>query len=228
MCQPVDPLLSLMQPLAVLHGVTAPTAERIGKVSGGPLVKDLLFHMPETYVDRRARPTIAAAEPGTVATMQVLVASIQKPEPGTKQPWRVIVSDETGVAEIAMWSQELLGKLKPKTTVMLSGKVELFQDRKQIRNPRVVDVERAASLPPLEPVWPLTARLVQPQIERAMRAALRAVPEFPEWHDQALLRREGWPSFRDALHAVQAPTAPPATRHATAWPMTSSWRTKWR
>ena len=209
MCQPVDPLLPFFQPLDQLRGVSAPTAERIAKVAGGRLVRDLLFHMPETYVDRRARPTIADAEPGTVATLAVEVVSVQAPEAGSKQPWRVTVGDVTGFAEVAMWNKDLLGKLRPKQAVMLSGKVEMFGDRKQIRSPRVVDADRAEGLPPLEPVWPLTAKLVQQQVERAMRAALGTVPEFPEWHDAALLRREGWPGFREALRAVQAPEAPP-------------------
>ena len=209
MCQPVDPLLPFFQPLDQLRGVSAATAERIAKVAGGRLVRDLLFHMPETYVDRRARPTIADAQPGTVATLAVEVVSVQAPEAGSKQPWRVTVSDVTGFAEVAMWNKDLLGKLRPKQAVMLSGKVEMFGDRKQIRSPRVVDADRAEGLPPLEPVWPLTAKLVQQQVERAMRAALGTVPELPEWHDGPLLKREGWPRFHEALRAVQAPDAPP-------------------
>src|SRR6185437_11020519 len=43
---------------------------------------------------------------------------------------------------------------------------------------------------------------------------LACVPVLPEWHDAALLRREQWPAFIDALRAVQAPeTAEPDRRH---------------
>ena len=32
-----------------------------------------------------------------------------------------------------------------------------------------------------------------------MAQALLRMPDFPEWHDPALLRREKWPGFADAL-----------------------------
>jgi ATP-dependent DNA helicase RecG len=42
-----------------------------------------------------------------------------------------------------------------------------------------------------------------------MTQALGRVPSLPEWHDAALLRRETWPSFIEALRAVQAPMEVP-------------------
>ena len=35
------------------------------------------------------------------------------------------------------------------------------------------------------------------------------MPSLPEWHDAALLRREKWPPFAEALRAVQAPAELP-------------------
>jgi ATP-dependent DNA helicase RecG len=46
-------------------------------------------------------------------------------------------------------------------------------------------------------------------VARAMRAALAALREVPEWQDAPLLRREGWPGFAEALRALHAPEAPP-------------------
>ena len=42
-----------------------------------------------------------------------------------------------------------------------------------------------------------------------MREAIALVPNLPEWHDPALLRREGWPGFREALRAMHLPAEPP-------------------
>src|SRR5262249_47318042 len=48
------------------------------------------------------------------------------------------------------------------------------------------------------------------QVANGIAQALDRVPDLPEWHDAALLRREKWISFHDALHAVQVPdNAPP-------------------
>ena len=71
---------------------------------------------------------------------------------------------------------------------------------------------QADRLPAIEPVWRLTAGLWPRQVGNAMRDALLRLPEFPEWHDPALLRREKWPPFADALRAVQAPGEPPEAR----------------
>ncbi len=203
------PLAPLLQPIAALPGVSEFTAGRIAHVAGGPRVLDLLFHLPETYVDRRTRPTIRDAVPGQVATLAVEVVSVTAPERGTNQPWRVIVTDGTGFAEIPFWKVPPPAPVKPGRKLMLSGRIETFGDRKQVKAPRLVDLERSADLPDLEPVWPLTARLTQQQLEAAMHQALALVPDLPEWHDAALIRREAWPGFRDALHAVQAPKEPP-------------------
>ena len=61
----------------------------------------------------------------------------------------------------------------------------------------------------MEPVWPLVKDLRLSQVAKAMAAALDRLPELPEWHDPALLRREGWPGFAAALQAVQAPEKAP-------------------
>jgi ATP-dependent DNA helicase RecG len=65
-------------------------------------------------------------------------------------------------------------------------------------------------LPLLEPVWPLVKDLRLSQVAKAMGAALERIPDLPEWHDAALLRREKWPGFAAALRAVQAPAEVPS------------------
>jgi ATP-dependent DNA helicase RecG len=37
------------------------------------------------------------------------------------------------------------------------------------------------------------------QVAKAMAAALERLPDFPEWQDPHLLRRESWPAFSEAL-----------------------------
>ena len=203
------PLSPLLAPIADLPGIAPLAADRIAHVARGPRVLDLLFHMPETYIDRRARPTIATALPGAIATLAVEVTGVATPERGTNQPWRVTITDGTGFAEIAYFRIPPPPAVKPGRKLMLSGRIETFGDRKQVRSPRLVDLERGADLPPIEPVWPLTARLKQPDVERAMTHALARLPGLAEWHDPALLRREAWPGFTEALRTVQAPQALP-------------------
>ena len=206
---PNDAIAALLAPIAGLPDVSAGEAALIARVCGGDRVKHLLFHMPESYVDRRNRVNIQAAEPGAIATLEVEVVRIDKPERASQQPWRVILTDGSGFAEMVFFRVPPPASVKPNARLMVSGRIDVFGNTKQIKSPRLVALERRAEMPALEPIWPLTKGLLQHRLERAMHAALAVVPVLPEWHDAALLRREGWLGFREALFAVQKPAEPP-------------------
>ena len=62
-----------------------------------PRLVDLLFHLPASVVDRRARPKIRDAVPGTIVTLEVSVDRHRPPPPGrSRAPHLVHASDETG------------------------------------------------------------------------------------------------------------------------------------
>jgi ATP-dependent DNA helicase RecG len=212
-----DPTAALFAPLTTLKGVGPTVATLIAKAAGGERVIDLLFHLPESYIDRRERLTIAAARtrPGAVVTLAVTVLRHERPQT-PRQPWRVVVTDDTGTAELVYFSTHPKAlaareaQMPPGARLLVSGKAETFGGRLDLRNPdHAVPLERAAHLPAIEPVWRLTAGLWPRQLGAAMRAALEQLPDLPEWHDPALLRREGWPGFAEALRTVHAPTTPP-------------------
>jgi len=205
-----DELLApLFAPVTELRGVGPALAKLIERVAGGPRVLDLLFHMPDSYLDRRSRPTIRTAQPGQVATLAVEVVRQDAPET-PRQPWRVVCTDGTGFMKLVYFGRPPPRPLLPGAKLVVSGKLEGFADRLTMPKPdHVVPAQHASMLPGIEPVWPLTAGLFPGQLRSAMRHALERVPDLDEWHDPALMRREGWPSFRDALRAVQQPDAPP-------------------
>ncbi|HEY0420676.1 MAG TPA: ATP-dependent DNA helicase RecG, partial [Acetobacteraceae bacterium] len=91
--------------------------------------------------------------------------------------------------------------------VLVSGVMD--PQRRMAHPDHIVPEAQAHLLPGLEPVWPLTAGLFGSQIRRAMAVALARIPVLPEWHDKALMAREKFPAFAEALHALQAPAALP-------------------
>jgi ATP-dependent DNA helicase RecG len=205
-----DPLTPLFAPLTVLKGVGSAVGTLLAKAAGGERVIDLLFHLPESYVDRRQRPSIAQARPGQVVTLAVDVVRIEAPA-NQRQPWRVVAADGTGAVDLVFFKFQRERQMPIGAKLLVSGRLELFGGRRSISHPdHVVPATRPDLLPAIEPVWPLTAGLWPRQVASAMAQALERLPSFPEWHDAALLRREKWPAFPEALRAVQAPAELPS------------------
>lgn len=177
---------------------------------------DLLFHLPESYLDRSAHPTIREARAGTVVTLAVEVVRHERPS-HSRQPWRIVVRDATGTAELVFFRFTREEQMPPGAQLLVSGKVELYNGRVTVAHPEhVVSAAEAWRIPAIEPVWPLTAGLWPRQVANGIAQGLERLPDLAEWHDGALMRREKWPSFKDALRAVQIPDKAAPDKRARA------------
>lgn len=207
-----DLLAPLFAPLTSLPRVGPTLAGLLKRATHGERVLDLLFHMPESYVDRRARPSIRQARPGQCVTLAVAVVRHEKPA-NQRQPWRVVVTDGTGFVELVFFHFNRDKQLPPGVRLLVSGRLDVFGGRLTMPHPdHIVPADQPEKLPAVEPAWPLTAGLWPRQVAATMAAALERVPELPEWQDPALLRRHRWPGFAAALRAVQAPVEVPDDR----------------
>ncbi|MCZ6764532.1 MAG: ATP-dependent DNA helicase RecG [Alphaproteobacteria bacterium] len=176
----------------------------------GSHVVDLLWHLPISIVDRRHQPTIAAAEPGRVATFLVTVGAHAKPHArNARQPYKVTTFDETGELELVFFHAvpDYLEKTLPQgSQVAISGTPERYDKALQMTHPDfIVPADRIDEIAIVQPVYPLTAGLSQRQVAKAVAAALDKAPDLAEWLDPALLERERWPTWRVALNAAHAP-----------------------
>src|SRR3954452_6130862 len=187
---PTDLLMPLFAPLTSLRGIGPAVATLIAKAAGGDRVIDLLFHLPESYLDRSARPTIRTARPGTVATLAVEVVRHERPA-HSRQPWRIIVRDETGSAELVFFKFTREAQTPPGVRLLVSGKMDVFNGRLTVAHPEhMVPADQPDRIPKVEPVWPLPAGLWPRQVANGLAQALALLPDFPEWNDPALLKRE--------------------------------------
>ena len=214
-----DPFAAVFAPLTSLRGIGPAVSALIAKAAGGERVIDLLFHLPDSYLDRRERPTIRAARIGSAATLAVEGGRHEKPA-NPRQPWRVVVRDETGFADLVFFKFARERQMPVGARLLVSGKIESFNGRVTMPHPdHVVPADQEARLPAIEPVWGLTAGLWPRQVASAMRPALERLPALPEWQDPALLRREKWPDFATALRAVQAPELTEEEQEAQTLPL---------
>ena len=208
--QPIDPLANLRAPLTSLPGIGPRLAALLARAIGGDTVLDLLFHLPEHYIDRRQRPLLHHAAPRSIGTFTVEVVRHEPPPRKRSRPYRVVIRDSSGVGEIVLFHPRQLSRFPIGATLLVSGRIERFQDRITLPHPDyVLPIERSASLPAIEPVWRRTAGLYPSVVSRAVSGTLDRFPDLPEWLSPAILRNRGWPGFADALRALHTPVAMP-------------------
>src|SRR5712671_6448183 len=217
----------LFAPVTVLPGI-GPQLGRLIERAAGPLVVDLLWHLPTSVVDRRAAPPIRELNPSdwpdAVVTLKIRV---ERHEPGFgRRPYRVHCTDGSGTLTLVYFSArgDQLQRLLPVGAErIVSGTVDYYSGRPQMAHPDyVVMPEQAEQVKPIEPVYPLTAGLSPRVLSKAVGGALERVPELAEWLDPALRARRHWPGWHEALAAAHsprseadlAPSTPPRKRLA--------------
>ncbi len=156
---------------------------------------DLLWHLPIGIIDRRHMPKLADAVPGAVVTL-ALTVDAHLPGRTPRQPYKVRCSDETGFLHIVYFNARadfLQRTLPVGSRRIVSGRVELFKDERQITHPdHVVPLEELDKVSGIEPVYGLTAGLTPRMLAKPLAAALARAPDLAEWLDPALLARERW------------------------------------
>ncbi|MBX3487912.1 ATP-dependent DNA helicase RecG [Parvibaculum sp.] len=202
-----DILFPLFAPARTLPGI-GPRLEKLVEKLAGNKVVDLLWHLPSGLIDRRSRPKIAEVRDGEIATIEATVGLHVAPR-NSRLPYRVHVSDDTGEMQIVFFNarpDHLLKTLPEGARRILSGRIEFYQGQPQLTHPdHIVRPEDMAALPLLEPVYPLTAGLPLKAVQKAARAALKLLPELPEWQDPHWLKARGWQAWHTSLRAAHAP-----------------------
>jgi ATP-dependent DNA helicase RecG len=201
----LDPLFA---PVTALPGIGSQLAKLFERLAG-PLIVDLLWHLPSGIVDRRASPPISELSPDQIVTVAVRVEAHQ---PGRgPRPYRIICANPTGRLTLTYFNVkgDYLTRLLPVGAErVISGRVEFYNRAPQIAHPDLVlrpdELER---LKPIEPVYPLTAGLAPRVVLRGAAAAVDRVPDLPEWIDRALIERRLWPAWAEAVRRVHSPTS---------------------
>src|ERR1700677_4114940 len=203
----------LFAPVTSLGGV-GPKQDKLFRYLLGrnetPRLVDLLLHLPVSVIDRRARPKIRDAVPGTLVTLEVTVDR-HRPSPPRNAcaPYLVYASDDTGDVVLTYFraKADYIEKLLPVGSKRyVSGTLQMFDGVPQIVHPdRVVDEAGFAKLSGIDPVYPLTEGLALGSLRRAIAQALQKLPALPEWISPEVLRRCEFPDVAEALNRVHLP-----------------------
>ena len=174
----------------------------------GPLVVDLLWHLPSGLIDRRHQPHVSTAEHGAIATLVVRVERHMKAH-NPRAPYKVRCSDPTGYLDLVFFNVrgDYLEKTLPVGAMRaISGRLERYDGALNMVHPdHMVPAEELAQIQIVEPVYPMTAGLAPKVLRKAIDAALGKSPKLTEWLDPALLAQRKWLGWHEALMAAHHP-----------------------
>ncbi len=177
-----------------------------------PRLLDALFHLPNSAIDRRARPKLRDVVPDSIVTVEVHIDKHKPAPPRGRAPHRVSAHDETNDIEFVFFGmpRDRIEKMLPVGEKrFVSGKAVLYDGRLQMTHPdRVVDEAGLAKLAEVEPVYPLTQGLSNAMVRRICMAASDRLAALPEWIDGAFLRAKQYDTFRASLRRLHRPEEP--------------------
>lgn len=200
-------LFPLFASVTTLKGVGPKLGKLLEKL-GISRVRDLLWLAPSGLVDRSASPSLKSALDGQIATLTVTIGP-HTPPARRGQPYRVVASNESGFMEIALFNmpEDYVVRTLPEGRVrIISGRLERYRDILQMANPDyILSPEEKDKLPPIEPVYPLTAGLTNKRQRQMIAEAMPLLPTLPEWIDPSFMKQEKFPAWKDGLITLHQP-----------------------
>ena len=142
-------------------------------------VRDVLWHLPRRYEDRRNLPPMSMLRPGQAATIRGRLTGIEtRPTKGGKVLLKARLEDDTGICILVWFNQPWVGRELQKVTgeILAYGVVkEGSHHGLEMASPEweVIDPEDDADdFARIMPVYPLTEGVPQWAVRRATRSAV--------------------------------------------------------
>lgn len=197
-----DRLNSMFAESGSLKGVGPQLARPLEKL-GLTRVRDLAYHLPDRFVQRRAVPNLDEATVGE--NILVALTPLEYRSSVGRGPFRVMAADDAGNVCALTYFGRNGGWAKKQLPLgerrWIAGRLDQFGQTLQIVHPDHVSDEGATALGQLcEPVYPLSEGLTQGRVTALVGQALALLPEMPEWIEPGLFAKMQWPSWREALH----------------------------
>ncbi len=203
----------LLSPLSVIKGFGDKTVAIYKKLlisnrifdQKEPKIIDLIYHKPEKIQYRIENPNLITIQTGEYITVKVEVDKIEKPFK-YNQPFKIICSNETGFITVVYFGripEFLIKNFEVGKTIVISGKVERFNNELQMSHP---DYVNNFNIPKFEQVYPLTYGLSNRVLRQNIQNVLKNLPNLPEWLDKNFLFERQWKSWRESIAGLHSIT----------------------
>lgn len=202
-----------------LNGIGPKRAELLQNLGIGT-VRDLLFHFPRDYQDRRHITPIAKVEDGKPATVEAeVVKSRMIKLRGRMSLAEVTLRDATGEMKATWFGRGFLAKaLQPGARILLTGPVGKYNGP-CLKNPEYEmlsgDEEDRLHTGRVVPIYRLTEKVTQRMLRSWVWNALAEVLDgLDEVLPGALVAKYGFPEIRQAMRTVHFPDEVESARSA--------------
>ncbi|HEX8640067.1 MAG TPA: ATP-dependent DNA helicase RecG, partial [Allosphingosinicella sp.] len=213
-----DILNPLFAEVEALKGVGPQLAKPLRRL-GLERVVDLLFHLPERWIDRRRVERVDEADVGRTITVALTARDYR--QGGARSPMRVYAEDAGGDYVTLVyfnnpgWAKKQLPLGK---TRIVSGRLDRYGQDLQIVHPDyVLHPDEAAEIPEREPVYPLAEGLTSRRLADLVEQALARRPALGEWIEPSLRAQRGWPAWCEALEKAHREPAAASARDRLAY-----------
>ncbi|MDK1021955.1 MAG: ATP-dependent DNA helicase RecG [Candidatus Hydrogenedentes bacterium] len=204
------PQLHLGDSVDTLPGIGPKRARLLTKL-GVTTIRDLLFHFPRDYQDRRQTTSIADAAKGDTVTIQAEVVSARAVRlRGRMSLAEARFKDATGEIKATWFGRGFLARaFTPGLRVLLTGTVESYKGL-ALKNPDYEfltgDEDDLLNAGRIVPLYPLTEKISQRMLRRWIRTALDASAHtLMETLPENLRDRYGYPPVHEALQSAHFP-----------------------
>lgn len=195
-----------------LDGV-GPKLKRPLEKLGLTRLRDLIYHLPDRFVERRAVSDLDEASVGENVIVKLTVREHRSPS--GRGPFRVIAEDAAGnictITYFGRASYTAKKQLPVGETRWVAGRLDQYGQMLQMVHPEHVSEDSAAPVGQLcEAVYPLSEGLTQGRVAGLVQQALKVLPELAEWIEPSLYDKMKWPAWREAVTEVHRGANAPA------------------
>jgi ATP-dependent DNA helicase RecG len=208
----------LSDPIRFLKGVGPEMARRLGRL-GILTVRDLLYHAPIGYRDRRSLTPIARLTPGAEASVlaTVVEAKLQRRARG-RRDLTATLRDESGLVRAVWFNQPFRAPLLTAgETYLFSGAVQAYRGV-ELHNAEFEPAEGEGThvhTMRLAPRYALTEGVTERWLRARIRDALDELPPVPDLIPESWRARLDLPDLRGALEEAHFPETLEAAGRAT-------------
>ena len=168
---------------------------------------DLLWHFPTRIIQRNNIKKISELVDGETQSIIGKVVSYKK---GFRNaPHQYQIFDGTDKLDLLFFKLPfyMLSKIKEGETKYISGKVKIFNNKKQIAHPDyILTEEDFTKRRDFEPIYPLTSGLTNNQIIQLFEKVFTFLESIDDWHNTEFLETKKWLKIIETFKYIHIPT----------------------